>query len=183
VDGQTHPKCRKKHGLDGVLSLFPYTGVVQRAIKQMKYRFAFRVLGDVLQHANFDQLTRWKRGMEHTNILIIPIPLHVSRQNFRGFNQSDLIAKYIAERLDVRVTRRMLIRTEKTLPQVEMKSRSERVRNMRHVFGVTYARQLPQHAVVLLIDDVFTTGATMRSAAAALKQQGVQTVWGLTIAQ
>ncbi len=183
IDGYTHIRCKKRFDIDGLLSLYPYVGVVKRAIKQMKYRFAFRVLGDLLQQVNVNQLTCWKKRMGNTSIVVIPIPLHVSRLHFRGFNQSDSIATYIAKRLDVQVARNVLIRKKKTVPQVDMVSRGERLRNMKHVFEVTRAHQLARNGIVLLIDDVFTTGATMRSAASELKKHGFSTVWGLTIAQ
>ena len=83
IDGYTHIRCKKRFEMDGLLSFYPYVGVVKRAIKQMKYRFAFRVLGDVLQSVNVDQLMCWKKRMGHANIIVIPIPLHISRQNFR----------------------------------------------------------------------------------------------------
>jgi len=149
----------------------------------MKYRFAFRVLGDLLQQINVKQLMSWKKRMGNANIIVVPIPLHISRQNFRGFNQGDSIAKYIAKQLDVKVVRNVLIRKKKTVPQVDMVSRSERLENMKGVFEVVHTHQLAHDVVVLLIDDVFTTGATMRSAASVLKKHGVKTVWGLTIAQ
>ena len=183
IDGYTHIRCKKRFEIDGLLSLYPYVGVVKRAIKQMKYRFAFRVLGDVLQQVSVNQLMCWKKRMGYANIVVVPIPLHVSRLHFRGFNQSDSIATYIANQLNVQVTRNVLIRKKKTVPQVDMMSRGERLNNMKHVFEVVYTHQLGHNPVILLIDDVFTTGATMRSAASVLKKHGVKTVWGLTIAQ
>lgn len=183
MDGQTHPRCKKRYGLDGLLSLYPYTGIIQRAIKQMKYRFAFRVVKDVLDTANVDSVTDWKQKMEGKNILIIPIPLHASRLYYRGFNQSEIVANYIGKQLDIQVEGHTLFRMKKTLPQVDMKNRSERLGNMKDVFDVSNIYISSHHSVVLLIDDVFTTGATMRSAASVLKRKGIPTVWGLTIAQ
>jgi len=183
IDGQTHPLCKKRYGLDGLMSLYPYSGIVQRAIKQIKYRFAFRVINDLLDSANIDRIISWKQRMEKNNKLVIPIPLHVSRYNFRGFNQSEIVARYIAKRLSVPTEKNLLVRIRKTQSQVDMKSRWERLHNMKNVFAVLKTDSVVSKTGVLLIDDVYTTGATMRSAALILKQEGIEAVWGLTIAQ
>lgn len=183
MDGQTHPRCKTKYGLDGLLSLYPYTGIIQHAIKQIKYRFAFRVINDLLDNANMDCVMNWNHRMEKSNILVVPIPLHVSRYNVRGFNQSEIIARYIAARLSLPMEKHFLVRIRKTQSQVDMTSRWERVYNMKNVFAILKTYKVISKTDVLLIDDVYTTGATMRSAARILKQKGIHAVWGLTIAQ
>ncbi len=77
----------------------------------------------------------------------------------------------------------MLIRTRLTLPQVNMHDRKERLSNMDHVFAVRFRRLTPHVRCVLLVDDIYTTGATLRSAASVLKKAGVQQVWAVTIAR
>lgn len=166
-----------------MLSLFPYAGIVQRAIKETKYRFAYRVITDLLDNTNIDRVIEWTQKLGRDTILIVPIPLHTSRQYIRGFNQSKIIAHCIGKQLNTPIQDTMLVRIKKTLPQVNMKNRSERLRNMRDVFEIGDAHIFKCYSVVLLVDDVCTTGATMRSAAAVIKRSGVPTVWGLTIAQ
>ena len=134
------------------------------------------------------------------NCILVPIPLHPSRYRSRGFNQAEVIASALSKRLDIPVNTTLLIRTEKTTPQVEMKDRDKRLANMKDVFSLRSNLTMKQLAstrfdarraqrgewnnlAIILVDDVFTTGATLRSAASVLKHNGAKFVWGITIAQ
>lgn len=108
---------------------------------------------------------------------IVPVPLHPFKKRQRGFNQAELLAEAVSEafptyELPVRSLLKKTIRTaeQKTL------SGAERKRNLAHAFRLEEAcmDQLP--SVVLLIDDVFTTGSTLAACAAVLKKQGVKQV-------
>jgi predicted amidophosphoribosyltransferase len=104
--------------------------------------------------------------------------LHPSRYRFRGFNQAEKIGQILASRLNVAVRTDILQRVKETMPQVEMKKRDDRLKNMEHVFHCTKIS-----GNLILFDDVFTTGATMRSAAAVLKRAGAAYVWAVTMAR
>jgi len=125
---------------------------------------------------------------------LVPIPLHSSRFRHRGFNQAEVIAQALGKRLNIPVRNDILKRIRKTTPQVEMKDRSKRLENMKNVFSLdnspacsdaaTSGRQLAtRYSSILLVDDVFTTGATLNSAASVLKHAGFPFVWGITLAQ
>jgi len=173
IDGFTHPRCKKRFGLDRLISFFPYTAVVQKAIKAIKYRYAHKVTDDLLRYVLLPELPKQS--------VFIPIPLYPSRRRFRGFNQAEIIARVLSKRLGVPVRTDMLKRIRKTVPQVDMKNRQDRLSNTKGVFRVN---KLPmQENPIILIDDVYTTGATMQSACEELKHVGVRNVWGLTIAQ
>jgi len=118
----------------------------------------------------------------HTSC-IVPVPLHLSRFNSRGFNQAEVIGKELSKRIHVPVETRVLTRVKKTTPQVKMKNREDRLGNMKNVFMLHDSSILSRVSSVLLVDDVFTTGATIRSAATVLKEGGVKYVWGVTLAQ
>lgn len=113
-------------------------------------------------------------------LTIIPIPLHPKRLRERGYNQSELLARATARELQLPV-RETLIRVRPTAQQVKL-PREERLRNVENAFAV-----LPNTALkgktVLLIDDVITTGATMRDAARALRHAGAREVWAAAVAQ
>jgi competence protein ComFC len=182
IDGITHPRCGKKYSPDGLSSYFRYDGIIRKAIKSIKYRF-------VSDHAKefIDIIPSAALATHHTlqttPCSLIPIPLHSSRLRERGFNQAEVLGKYIAKRLNVPMRTDILHRTKKTLPQVETKHRSERLNNMKDVFSVHSSRFTIQHPDVILFDDVFTTGTTMRSAAYTLKHAGVKHVWAVTLAR
>lgn len=97
---------------------------------------------------------------------VVPVPLHAGKLRTRGFNQSDLIARGIAETLRIPVLNDCLVRNKATSTQTR-KSRYQRFENVDCVFGITdkYAGK-PMH--YLIADDVITTGSTLASCAAAL---------------
>ncbi len=112
--------------------------------------------------------------------VIVPVPLHPSRQKERGYNQSELLAKPLGEMLNLPVRTKTLQRTQKTKSQMTLGA-SERRENVANAFKCC-DNQL-SGLNVLLIDDVCTTGSTLDSCAVALKETGVKSVWGLTLAK
>lgn len=173
LDGRTHPRCQMIYGLDGLTSFFRYRGVVQKAIKVIKYRLVYDIASEFVNLVPRSALPSQK---SHN---LIPIPLHKSRLQERGFNQAEVLGRYVSQRLKIPVATDVLVRKRRTVPQVEMKDREKRLTNMANVFVVQ--KSPPSH--LLLFDDVFTTGATMRSAADVLKRAGAKTVWAVTMAR
>lgn len=113
---------------------------------------------------------------------LIPVPLHKSRQHERGYNQSLVLAKVVAEYLNFPVLDGVLIRTRKTIIQKHMDA-ATRAQNMRGAFTV-----LPERAAeiknknILLIDDVYTTGSTTGACRQALHDAGATEIKILTVA-
>ena len=91
------------------------------------------------------------------------------------------MGRVIAGTLHIPVRTDILARTKRTAPQVTMNHRKERLKNMDHVFSVRGT--VPPSISMIVCDDVFTTGATIRSAVYALKQSGAGKVWAVTIAR
>lgn len=120
--------------------------------------------------------------LAHTNLIIIPIPLSRERLRERGFNQAAKIANSLGKELNLPILHNALIRIKHTPPQSHTKSKKEREANVENIFSVTSKEPLA-HQSVILIDDVTTTGATLRNAAKVLKTGGVQTILVLTIAR
>jgi competence protein ComFC len=118
----------------------------------------------------------------HKATRIIPIPLHKSRAKERGFNQASIIAEALARRLDLPLDETSLTRirgSEKYRAGLDSKGRRDTVTN---AFLVRYPR-LVENESVLLVDDVFTTGATVNACAAALVKAKARAVFVLTIAR
>ncbi len=101
--------------------------------------------------------------------LVVPVPLHYSREKERGFNQSGLIAQSAALTME-RPYGSILQKNRPTLSQTTL-SRTGRLANVRGVFSVTGT--VPRETKILLIDDIYSTGATMREAAKALHNSGL----------
>lgn len=161
-------------------SIFRYQGVVRKSIIKIKYNFAFDIakeLADVcISHLNIKFHTQ--------DIILIPIPLHKKRENWRGFNQSEILGKLIAKKLNWKFEKDLLIRPIASKPQVGLK-RSDRERNIRGKFAVNSAKlSLTRTNITYIVfDDVATTGSTMKEAIRMLKESGAKKVLGLTIAK
>jgi ComF family protein len=148
-----------------------YEGPLRQAIHQLKYRGKLSLSGPLLDLA----ITHFEAHFPGTVFdLILPVPLHRERLMQREFNQATLLASGLAAQLQVPVLEHMLVRTRSTRPQVEL-SRRERRQNVKQAFAVTSPEAL-QERRVLVVDDVFTTGATLGEIARTLKAAGAKQV-------
>ena len=110
---------------------------------------------------------------------ITPVPLHRTRRRERGFNQSESVARWLAQRLDRPLRIDILRRCRPTASQTRL-DRAARRDNVEAAFEST--TDLTGDGTVLLVDDVLTTGATMQSCAGALLSAGAGRVWGAVMA-
>jgi ComF family protein len=111
--------------------------------------------------------------------VIVPVPLHASRLRERGYNQSELLAWEVSRAIGLPVNTSALERARKTKSQMTLGA-AERHQNV--VAAFSCSKELARQNV-LLIDDVCTTGATLDACAAAMKEKGATSVWGLTLAR
>ncbi|MBI2644826.1 ComF family protein [Candidatus Uhrbacteria bacterium] len=116
-----------------------------------------------------------------THARVVPIPIHKKRFRDRGFNQSELIARAYARELQMPIVAGALERVVNTQSQVEL-SGFDRMKNIAGAFAV-HDKENIQGSIIYLIDDVYTTGATLIEAARTLKNAGAQDVIGLTFAR
>ncbi len=185
VDGVVHPKCKTRYGLDGVYSFFHYRQTVPYLIKALKYRAvsdSAQTCVTLIFPSSLRHALSFVNSSDAKDSVCIPIPLHPSREKIRGFNQSEVLGRYIMQKLHIPMNADILYRTRKTTPQVDMKERVKRLQNMNHAFAVREPiDRVPSH--ILLFDDVWTTGATMRAAANVLKRRGARSVWAVTFAR
>ncbi len=111
---------------------------------------------------------------------IVPVPLHRSREQERGFNQAEVLARVVGRQLDRPVLRKALQRIRPTLPQTG-KAR-KRVRNVRGAFAVRRPNEIEGRSL-LLVDDVLTTGATVNECTKVLIKAGARGVLVYTLAR
>lgn len=196
MGGQTHPICKRKYGLDGLWSLGIYnSGAVassayqdplRKAIKQLKYS-RVSTLAETLvditieywakfQPFVFDQIKK-DQGIGWA---VIPVPLHQWRENYRGFNQASLIGQILSKKLGLDYSN-TLKRIRYTKPQVKLKG-YDRYQNIKNAFEFANSKQRIVNSV-LLIDDVWTTGSTLRECCYVLKKNGAKKVWAITLAR
>jgi ComF family protein len=185
---QKHQKCRGN--IDGLISLWQYKGVVQIWIKQIKYQYYFSYTKSLVDlYLVYLSLLKPQSFYDFLNTkpLIIPIPLHKSKFKTRGFNQSFLIAKNLANNWNLPISNKIIFRSKNTPPQASL-TKAKRKKNMKNAFILNLSlKKLGikplKNQNVLLIDDVFTTGSTCQEAARILKTVGVNKVWVLTLAR
>ena len=169
------PLLDEIHPLQDVRAAAHLNGPLRQAIHRFKYG-GLRALSPVLGEMLYDC---WDAGPWPVEA-IVPVPLHPQRQRERGYNQSALLARELARHTGLAVVEGTLLRITPTPPQVGLKA-IERAENVRDAFRCRNDSLAGKH--VLLVDDVLTTGATLRACAGALLQGKARAVWGLTLAR
>lgn len=196
--------CRHySHVFKEARAVFSYKGLVQASLYQLKYaghKEYARFFAAVMAHC----LGSWIHLRGITGI--VPVPLHPSRLRTRSYNQANEIAVRLGEYLGLPVYPNLLVRNKKTIAQKEL-NRQQRMDNLSHAFcmnshpfrhsshrkrgtgshpfnsGIsTDLREWLGHETLLLVDDIFTTGATVDSAASALRQAGCHAVYVAAVA-
>lgn len=160
---------------DQSVSVGQFEGALREAIHTFKYK-PCRSLGK--------PLSRWMAkniGFEPGIDIVMPVPLHKRRLRQRGFNQALLLAHGISKRYGLTLSFDNLARTRHTKPQVEL-SGKDRIANVAGAFSLRRPELIADRSVVL-IDDVFTTGATLNECSRALKDAGASRVMALTLAR
>lgn len=149
---------------------------VSEAIQQFKYHRNLSVGKLLAQLA----ATHFPFAGEAYDV-IIPVPLHLDRLRWRGFNQALLLSQSISNISQIRVDPFLLERSRPTVPQTQLKE-SERRGNVKGAFTVTDPERI-QDRQVLLVDDVYTSGATVAECTKALMRANAKTVDVFTLAR
>ena len=156
-----------------------YSGRLKDTILLYKYR-KYRVLGRELAQFVYSTLGQNRELWKDVEI-IMPVPLHPKRKRKRGFNQAQVIAQEMARLKGIELIKGGLAKKRNTPPQTSL-DRTHREENVKEVFRVKREREI-QGKVVMLVDDVYTTGATMEACSLELKLAGAKEVRAITVAQ
>ena len=176
TNGRLCPRCLQDPlQLDGARSVAYFDGTLREAIHHFKYSN----LQDLAIPLGRLMGRYWEKSPLPAEI-IVPVPLHADRLRERGYNQAALLARELSKSSGLPLAQNSLVRVRATRPQVDLNAQ-ERKENVRDAFhcpgmGLTDKR-------VLLIDDVYTTGATLEACSIALRQVGARSVWALTLAR
>ena len=175
VTGVCRSCVQSEKPIAGIRAPYLMEGPVREAIHGFKYR-------DV--RAAAPALARLLAEYLSANPLlgesIVPVPLHRRKLRERGYNQAALLARELGKLTGRPVAENLLSRTRATPPQVSTASQQQRAENMA---GAFHCREQVDGHSFLLLDDVSTTGSTLTAAAAALKEAGATSVWGLALAR
>lgn len=153
---------------------------VKKLIKDLKYRSASSVV-DVLGKLLTAKIKNIAPSLDNNMSVIIPVPLHKRKIRERGFNQSELLAKYLADKINLPIEKNILIKIKNTSSQVIASSRRERLNNLKGSFDIRDAGKI-KNKTVILVDDVITTGATIIEASRTLKKAGCKNIIAVVVA-
>ena len=173
--GEACPNCRYWGNSElKVGSVVPYDGIFREMIHELKYN---KKKENALPIGYLMACRVKELGIGGTIEAIVPVPLYIGREAERGFNQSLLLAKVIAEELHKPIWKEALERSHFHHTQTVL-GRKERMENLAGAFEFA-GKQKQAAASVLLVDDIITTGATLLSCANALETNGVQRIYGI----
>jgi len=163
-------ECRVRDlGFDGARAPLRYEGVGKELVHALKYRGYLRVVEKVMAPLMAGSLDGGRFDV------VVPVPLHRSRLAKRGFNQAELMALKVAQRISAPVLDKLKV-VRRTRDQVELSAGARQA----NVAGA-YASRGPVAGRILLVDDVFTTGSTSSECAGALRKAGAGEVYALTL--
>ncbi len=188
-----------KNHCDGGISAFEYRGGIKNLIADFKYReklylkdfFAEEMVSVLEKRAGMHSVCDYYEisisgvsegisGQMDKIDFIVPVPMERKRKKKRGYNQAEILAGRVSAFTGLPLENNMLIRKEALKSQKSL-GRIERQINIRNTVEVSQ-NSFPEGRTVLLVDDVYTTGATVDECARALKEKGAGTVYFLTAA-
>ena len=176
-------EIRKKEGFEGVISIYKYEGVIKKIIEDLKYEFvseAGKELGKVMvKNLKIDYPNIIKYWQEQKYV-VVPIPLYWQRKNWRGFNQSEILAREIADGLNLEYRDDFLFREKSAVNQAKIKGGLKRRKNIKGAFKTKEDRESPRK--IILVDDVITSGATIIEAWKGGKESLFDLSWALSLA-
>jgi ComF family protein len=158
-----------------VISVWEFSPTIQTAIHHLKYQ-NFKILANRIGSFMADRLNKLNIPIDKT--ILLPVPLHKTRTRERGYNQSALLCTVIAVETSLNYNEKILKRIRYTQSQTKLNAR-ERAKNVENAFKVTYPEQI-SNKLVILVDDVITTGSTMNECAKELVNNGAEDVYLLS---
>lgn len=163
--------------LDGAAMLFRYAGPLKKTLRQIKFESKKDLLP--LLAVELEQAIKFLPAdmcylLTERELLVVPIPTARERQLERGFDIPQVLFEAFAGKT---VSRKILERTRQTIPQYGLNPEERRF-NLEGCFDVT---EDVTGRTILVVDDIFTTGATMEEAARTLKENGARSVYGLAL--
>jgi len=172
-------RCRRRRNpLSAGASLGPHEGSLRLAIHALKYRGHRRVAPQLASALWGNPAVR---VLIDPGALLVPVPLGTRRRRERGFNQAELMARALARVSGAGLAPRALVRRRSTPPQTQLSAGARRA-NVTGAFAAPRPARL-RNQVVVLVDDVYTTGATARECARVLKAAGAAEVRVVTAAR
>ena len=147
-----------------------------------------RALGGALYERLIEDISEIRSLYGGAQILLVPIPLSKKRRKERGFNQAELIARGIAEVSKEKifiVAPKLVEKIKNTLPQAKIKDRNKRLKNVKNCFQIRSdidPEEKIRGKIIIVVDDITTTGGTLHEVMSVLKKSGAKKVLGFAVA-
>lgn len=175
LDEEEREFCRdcavKKHNFDRGVAAFSYSDAMKKSMYAFKYNNRREYAGfyakELIERYG-DIIKGWQAQA------LIPVPLHPSRYRARGYNQAEVLAREIGRQTGMKVDTETLVRVKKTTPQKELNDRERNI-NIENAFQIV--KNGVKYKNVIVVDDIYTTGATVDGCALALKAGGADRVY------
>ena len=167
--------ARVKHVYDQGAAALAYTENIKQSIYRYKYkgkREYAEWYGQILAKECGSRIRMWGPDV------IVPVPLHPKKLKSRGYNQAALMAKALGRELGINVDCDYLARVHNTAPMKKLTT-EERIKNLKNAFIIN--KNDVKYNKILLVDDIYTTGATVDACAAVLKAGGVRDVYCISL--
>lgn len=184
LDFKVHKNCCQKTNLTGLFWALSYqNSLVKNLIQKFKYQPFVKELSKPLSYFIISHLflIEFLPKNNLRDYILIPVPLDKRRLRWRGFNQAEEIARELSKTLEIPLILNLLSKIKRTRPQTEL-TEKERKESLKGAFLVKNENEV-KGKKIFLIDDVYTTGATLEECAKVLKEAGAKEVWAIVVAR
>ena len=190
-DGSICIKCKKsnKLKLDRILVASDWNNLlVRQMIYEFKYRFikdlSFPIAQIIIKYIQINNLIT----DDINRYIIIPVPLHKFRLSWRGYNQAQLIGQVVSDKFNINIENNLILRAINTGSQMEINDNEKRAQNVCNAFKInsefTKSKfDVIKNKIIILVDDVCTTGSTLNECAKTLQLLKPFGIWGLVMAK
>ena len=182
--GQKHQECSTRNQLDGLVGIWEYEGILKEALFKIKYWSNFDAIPEFIKKTflvmrrDLPRFENFLSFLFSEDVYIAYVPMFRKKKRRRGFNQSEKIAQSLGK-ISKKETISLLEKIKDTESQTQL-NREERIENVKDSFRVLPDLSFIPKKVVL-VDDLWTTGSTMKECAKILKIGGVEKVWGFAL--
>ncbi len=171
----------KKNYFDFARSVAYYDGVLRKSIHLFKYHKQIKIAKPLTDLMINYLLKDNSIPLEEID-LIVPVPLYKDEYVDRGFNQSGVLAQKIADHFSITFSDSLLIKTRGNLSQVGL-TKNERKENVKNVYAINTNETHNNITSLLLVDDIYTTGASIEACCKELKKIKIRNLYVLTLAR
>ena len=165
----------KKHYFKTGIAAFKYNDMISKSIYKFKYhnrRSYSAFYGDAISKVYGREILRWNADV------IIPVPIHYKRRIKRGYNQAELIARELGDKIGVPVDEKYLFRITNTRPMKEL-DKIDRKKNVEKAF-IIY-KNVVKYKKIILVDDIYTTGSTLDACSKVLLEAGANEIYFVSL--